>query len=467
MSGQEDFDYSLNKKVCVRGGIMTIKLKIFTLFALVALLLTMWLPNLVVNEKVYAKDEGAGSTIAGIPVANLNNEEIMQVLEEKIASFKKSPIIVRGAGVEKEIDISLFTFDVQSTVNAYEEKTSKPWYAFWKDTPVVHIPLQVTADNRVKALIEEMTIWNIDETYNQTLSDVGNLKSEIDAKVKDLTALEEERLALSIEKIPADAVGVNELASMLNDFVVAPNQNISLLKAFGSFADTTNQAALDFVASLVYHTVLQTNYKIVERYSQNKVPAYLEAGIEATVNKELNRDFRFINESKNASKYTATVEDGSLKLELKTQVADVTAVPRVETDKFVNPKLITRYSPKLAYYQQQVLQVGKEGKRVLVYRVISENGSTKDELISRDYYPAVNRIILKSSRAPLSPTTPTDSGTTPDPNTDLSVDLNGDGLPDNTDTQTTVDPTDAGYPAPGQTLPDGSYYDKGGNLVTP
>lgn len=450
---------------------MKTKGKIITLFTLFALLIAMWSPSLLGNKTALAKNGEGASTIAGIPVADLTNEEIIQVLDAKIASFKNAPVIVSGAGVEKEIDTSLFTFDVQATVNAYEEQASKPWYAFWKETPVVHIPLQVTPANQVKSLIEEITIWNTDETYNQVVADVGYLKGQVIANVKDLSILEEERLALSIEQIPADAVGVGELASMLNDFVIAPNQNISLLTAFGSFADTANQPAQDFVASVVYHTILQTNYKIVERHSQNKIPAYLEAGIEATVSKPLNRDLRFINQTENASKYTATIENGSFKLELKTQVATATAIPRVETDKIISPKSITRYSQNLAYYQQQILQPGVEGKRVLVYRAVTENGSTKDELISRDYYPAINRIIVKSSREPIAPSTPTDTngttGTTTTPDNDLTIDLNGDGLPDTPVDNSYVDPIDGGYPAPGQTLPNGSYYDKGGNLITP
>ncbi len=107
------------------------------------------------------------------------------------------------------------------------------------------------------------------------------------------------------------------------------------------------------------------------------------------------------------------------------------------------------------------IQKGEQGLRVSVYRVMDGI----EELVSRDYYPPVNRILLKSSRQQQ-----TQGSTATDP--DLQIDLNGDGLADvgtNDETKNeTIDETELEVDENGNPiLPPGSYYDKGGNLITP
>ena len=103
--------------------------------------------------------------------------------------------------------------------------------------------------------------------------------------------------------------------------------------------------------------------------------------------------------------------------------------------------------------------------RVEVYRSIVENGISKEELVSRDYYAPINRIVVQSSRQP-----DVSDGTSNTSNdADLQVDLDGDGLADspgqppstngntssNTTTPVTTNDPEIVY----------GYYDKGGNFV--
>lgn len=449
-----------------RGGEMKKNVSFITVVTLIAVLLAVLLPNLIVNQTVFAK--GESSTIAGIDVSGLKEEELVSAIQDAVTKWTSEPIIVTGGGMEVSIDPSILTFDVQGTIESYKVQVEKPWYAFWRKTPIIHIPLQVTASEELKSQIENVSQWKFDETYNQVIAKASYLKGhEVEAVVEDLSFLEEERIALSMETIPKDAIGVADLVSMLDNLVINPDQTVSLLETFGQYADVANQEAQDFVASLVYHTVLQTDYEIIERSSQKRVPTYLQAGFEASVDKSQKLDLQFVNHSEQPSKYSATIEGSTLKLELTAQVAEVTATPRVRKDKIVKPKIITRYSPKLLLTQQKVIQNGEEGLRVFVYRSISKNGSLEEELVSRDYYPPVNRIVMKSSREPITTTgtaSPTPSTTT---DSDLQMDLDGDGLPDENSTGSNLPPSSADNLKPGEKLPDGSYYDKGGNLVKP
>ncbi len=110
--------------------------------------------------------------------------------------------------------------------------------------------------------------------------------------------------------------------------------------------------------------------------------------------------------------------------------------------------------------------------RVSVYRIISDKAGPyeKEDLVSQDYYPPVNRIVLKSSVV---------SETSPTQDPELGVDMDGDGLNDITDapsnsTNTTPaadsekDQSNSISPTSEEDsdgLPEGSYYDKAGNII--
>ena len=73
----------------------------------------------------------------------------------------------------------------------------------------------------------------------------------------------------------------------------------------------------------------------------------------------------------------------------------------------VKPRTIYRLSAELPIGQEKVLEEGKDGLRVQVYRKISEVNSSfeEDKLISRDFYPPKNKVVLVSSEKPEETTT--------------------------------------------------------------
>lgn len=111
----------------------------------------------------------------------------------------------------------------------------------------------------------------------------------------------------------------------------------------------------------------------------------------------------------------------------------------------------------------KLIQEGKQGLRVTVTRTISKNGDERIQEISRDYYPPKNRIVLNSARQPVSEGSGVmeEQGNQAGFNLVENVDLDGDGLPYYDDRYE----VENHHFEDG--LPPGSYYDKGGNLVTP
>jgi hypothetical protein len=116
----------------------------------------------------------------------------------------------------------------------------------------------------------------------------------------------------------------------------------------------------------------------------------------------------------------------------------------------VAPRTITRYSLDLPIGKYQVIQEGKNGLRVTVYRT----SAGEEKVISKDYYAPTNKILLKSARVPA---TTTDSGTST--GTDGSTSTTPEEL------EEVVDPIE--FDENGKPIEkDKNEYDKGGNVIT-
>ncbi len=442
---------------------MKLYLKLGAIIVGLVVLLAIWLPNLIIDR---ALAKGDGSTIGGVLVKNLDEDAIEVAIQEAIRVWQDTPITVEGGGVTATVDPKLLVFDVASSVAEYRTLTDKPWFAFWEGKRTVHLPLQVIGDEQLTKQLESMGVWEAETTLNEVIAQASYLnKHSIEATVADTTSMEAERLALSIEQIPTNAKGVLALVNTLNDYIIAPNEPFSLLNVLGEKAEEANNEGVNFVASLIYHTVLQTEFEILERHAQDKKMDYLQQGLDAAVNSVLNKDLQFINYATQPTKLKLMIENDSLKVELLAQTKEKEITVRVSKDKIVQPRIITRYSKDLAMGQEEIIQNGQEGVRVEVYRSIVENGISKEELVSRDYYAPINRIVVQSSRQP-----DVSDGTSNTSNdADLQVDLDGDGLADspvqppstngntssNTTTPVTTNDPEIVY----------GYYDKGGNFV--
>jgi len=434
---------------------MKIKLKVITLFSLIALLVYLWIPS-TQFDVVQAEGDKTNSTIGGIIVTGMDEEEIRVALDSAITSWKqKGDFVVQGGGVELSLNKDYFEFDINSTMQRYIDSTSKNWYAFWESESSVNIPLSLIANPEVNTEIDLVSIFVLEETYQSVVKAASFLSEEpVEATVADLSIYEANRIALTLEKFEGNLGEMTNIVNQLNDSLISNGEVYSILQ----HVDSADTHALNFVASMLYSVVLQTDYEIVERYSQNQLPNYLTAGIEAKVDFELGQDLKFVNKTSTPSKLKMSLEENTVKMEIYTVPTDINVSYFVSDKQEITPKTIYRYSNDLAIGKEELIQEGKPGLRVSVYRTILG----EDKLVSKDFYPPINRIILKSSKQPLVETQTTDS--------DLTIDLNGDGLPDYVEPENRQ-PNDEPNPTEGETtvneegLPEGMEYDKAGNIV--
>lgn len=376
--------------------------------------------------KAYAND---GSTIAGINVGTMSNEEIRETLSQAILDWSENPPQIEGGGSSLVLDPTTFQFDLDETLSTYESLTSKPWYAFWESNNPVHIPLEVTSTEALKQNIIGMGSWNVDETYAVAIQNIANLNPEpIEAVIIDTSILETERLTFIIQEIPEKAKAVYDIAMFLDGTVVGAGESFSLLTALNSMAENSNVEGLSFVASLLYRNALHTNTIITERHAQQTIPTYLEPGFEAYVNVKTTKDLVFKNNSKEPIKMRFTITGQKLKLEFLSSVITNTVTVQASQSGEVEPRRIVRYTDDLPIGAQRRLQKGEKGARVTIFRTVDGF----EEQISRDYYPPTNEILVKSSRQPETPSNAAGGASQGGSNNagEDVLDLDNDGLPD-------------------------------------
>jgi len=451
------------------GAFMKIFRKTVILSLLTSFLFYLWSSNIApLQQQVSAKSEGSGSSIGGQQVESLDRDKIISLLNSKVLEWKQNPILLTGNNINITLDSEWFTFDVVPTVEQYENQVSSPWYAFWESEPAVQLPLQVEMSPELTAIIEENSHLDTEATLQEIKNHVEVLSFEpIETVVLDMSLFQEERIAFAIEEIAINANSLNDIISTLNENVIGSGEVFSLNQHLEGITLGETNETINYVASMIYSTILQTNFEILERHSQGEVPRYLEPGIEVDINNM--KDLKFINANNSPAILKVSIKDTSLLVEIYSIPMETEATYQVREKQEILPRTIYRYSSELAPNKEELIQEGKPGLRVSVYRQISDKAGPfeKEELISKDYYPPVHRVILKSSAEP-------EIFTTQDP--DLAVDMNGDGLTDITTNPLNSESPEGSekeqknttLPASGDDsdeLPEGSYYDKAGNII--
>lgn len=451
---------------------MKIVFKSAILFSLVIVLLAMWVPRFIASPIDSDNKSPNGSTIGGVEIEGLEGKQLKVALTNAVNEWYSHNLTISGGGDTMLVSSSTFQFDIESTVNYYEENYIKPWYAFWMSNETVHLPLNILPNEIVKNEISMITSWDTEETYKRVEKNASYLSTnEIEAVVIELSTLQTDRISLSVEPMPQSAMGINELVLALNDTIIESNSTFSLIDVLGDAINLANREAINFVASNLYNAALNMNGEILERHSQNKIPSYLKPGIEAEVDILAKKDLKFINRSNNPLLIRLSMDEENLLTEGYTTLKEIDVSVSVTRDEEIQPRTITRYSNELSIGQTEEAQKGIDGLRVSVYRSVFG----EESLISRDYYPPVNRVIIKSTKIP---EISTSSNNELYNNENYEIDLDGDGFPDsnspndnlqngNSETPNSEPSSNNNNQSEDEDIPKGSYYDKGGNLITP
>ena len=167
------------------------------------------------------------------------------------------------------------------------------------------------------------------------------------------------------------------------------------------------------VSSTLYNAVLLSDLKIVHRAHHAFPVHYLPAGRDATV-VDGAIDFQFQNSAPTPIYIASSSGGGHLSFRILGKKTPGKTVSITLADHEVEaappPKIVP--DPTLYAGTRRVKDRGHRGQRVVVYRVVRENGAvTKKEIISRDHYKPFAPIVLAGTKH--RPVKPKPAATTP------------------------------------------------------
>lgn len=349
--------------------------------------------------KVQANEGSVYSTIGGIEITMKKESEIESLLADAIGKWKSEPIIVRGESGRVEILAQMIQFDVKESVAIYAKAIKKPWYKLWEKTPIVHLPLQVELSDEINEKLLEIPFFKVEETKEAILEHASHLLA-VEVSPKEIAISKDlmERSAFEIQEIRGSRASLLNFIGLLDGMMIAPNDIFSFLEKMTEMTGADDFETRRFFASVLYSVILQSDTKIIERHSQNKVPDYLRPGIEVDISPRLNEDLKFQNTSDSPMLFHASIEDDHLLLELYTIKGTKNVTYSVKETE-IKSRTIYRLSAEVKSGREKLLQTGTSGYRVTVYRSIYDesSGLLIDEEISNDFYPPVHKVIAVSS----------------------------------------------------------------------
>ncbi|MBR1884407.1 MAG: VanW family protein [Clostridia bacterium] len=213
------------------------------------------------------------------------------------------------------------------------------------------------------------------------------------------------------------AKNIEIAAGYINDIIVMPGEIFSFNSAVGEITKAKGYLmAATFsggrvvdglgggvcqVSSTLYNTALLANLEIVERYAHSLPVSYVLPSRDATIYVGV-LDFKFRNTRTHAIKIvTSYSPTGTLTISMYGTKEDI------EYDIDIESHVIEELKPKTEYIEDESVEKGKEevvqggssGAVSESYLVKKLNGKVIDkQLISKDVYSAVNRIVKVSDK---------------------------------------------------------------------
>ena len=152
------------------------------------------------------------------------------------------------------------------------------------------------------------------------------------------------------------------------------------------------------LAGTLYNAALLANLEIVERVRHTWPSVYLPVGQDSTLNWD-NKDLKIKNTADYSIYISAKFRNQKLTVSLygPPLPEGISIVVKNDIIEEVEPgRTEIRYSNELPVGSTQTVRKARTGYKVKVYRIYYQNGAEIErELISNDYYPALNKIVLK------------------------------------------------------------------------
>lgn len=347
-----------------------------------------------------------GTTIASLQIEGKTKEDTRLTLIDEVENWNLEETITVKSDLETfHIPRSAITFDIDATLNELHEKTKRTLANFLMRPKNVHVPLVVYIDEEDESFKALQELDHID--YDATIERLKEAASELSNEPVPLVYVNEDDLPFeTIEQVAKDIPDhlsnavISYTVNELKDFMILPDKSFSLLDSVTFPGEFNNSAQeLSFIGSTLYELFLHTDVDIIEKNTPLNVPSYTQAGLAAEVDREQEKDLVVFNNDSIPLKIDAEIKDGQLLMSLETIRMENNYQYEVTQIEEIEPRTIYRYSNKLDPGEQEIIQHGQKGEKVIVERLIYKNKVFVDsESISEEVYLPVPEIIVVSAQ---------------------------------------------------------------------
>lgn len=374
--------------------------------------------------------------------------------------------------VTVELPSEAVTFEVDKTVDQSNSG---------KENPIV---ATVSIDGLRIVLTQHFP--SIDFTDDSIQSIAFGIEQELGAgimplnvHITDYSDFTETEIATSSIVVQELSTSLHNLIAALNGTEIAPFTTFSLVDFIrNNDVDQVSDEELTVLASVLYTTILKTNFIVDERNIGSTLAPVAEPGFEAAINVQLGLNFIFTNPNKTV--FTLHIESagGTIRSSITGMALLYSYEPYIGQIESFEPKTVQHFSAFVPYGQVRVAVMGQKGMEVEVHRTITYEGAVvMDELISSDFYAPLPKIEILPLKKDTSGSTGNVTEGLNNGNTGSeAVDLHGNPLPPNslnsvesnngTNSQHERNPSKVQGEGDPEEDKEAIEYDKGGNIIS-
>lgn len=379
------------------------------------------LPGVVVESSYYIEEDNLIIT-KGKEGVKIDTDNLLNKLKERLDSIEITDEYIEIPVIQKkpeEINVDKIHEEVYKEVqDAYYTKDPFTIHPEVEgvDFNVDEAKAMIAAEDKEEYVIK-LTITKPKVTVNDIGTEafpdkLGTFTTRYDAKDADRTT----NLRLACQKLNNKVVMPGETFSYnqtLGERTIAAGYKNAKVYENGQVVDGIGGGICQ-ISSTLYNAVLLANLDIVERRNHQFVTSYVEAGKDATVVYGTT-DFRFKNTRKYPIKIIATANSGIATISIYGIKEETEYDISFQVNRIATIPTSTKYveDSSLPVGTEKVKQKGANGVKTETYIIKSLNGKVvSKELLSRDTYNAMQKIVLKGTKG--ASTTNTDNTGTQD-----------------------------------------------------
>ena len=365
------------------------------------------IPGIVIESSYYIEDNNLIIT-KGKKGIKVDTDKLLELIKQRLDNKEIINEYIEIPVTEKEpdpINIDKIHEEVYKEVqDAYYTKDPFTIYPEVEgvDFNVEEAKAQIESEDKEEYIIPltitkpKVTINDIGtEAFPNRLSTFSTIYDEGD---KDRTT----NLKIACQKINNQVVMPGETFSYnqtLGERTIAAGYKNAAIYSNGQVVDGLGGGICQ-ISTTLYDAVLFANLEIVERRNHQFVTSYVGPGEDATVVYGMT-DFRFKNTRKYPIKITASAQNGVARVSIYGIKEEVEYNISLDVKRIATIPKTTKYieDSSLPVGTEKVKQNGANGVQTETYLVKSLNGKVVSrELLSKDTYNAMQRIVLKGTK---------------------------------------------------------------------